>query len=183
MAKKSAKRRYADPVPPTPEQQERSGYVVHRMTERGQVTGERYQKVRQVEWLLSKDLVTPDEAKALIQYRTYADMLDKSPLRDSLDKSPRGGEQGDIPPAVIHAGRMVGAYEQAIGSLVDLVRFVVVSDKSLSEWAIDKAGAIEDCTEKNGKRVCRLKPRQKAFAIAKLEIRMAARRIIAEMEA
>lgn len=185
MARRTrAKRKVVEVMAPTEAQMARDVFKLERQTERGQVGGEVYRKVRQLEHLLSADIITPDESKALSVYRMYADIAERSLTKDSLDKAlPRGSGDGTIPPSILNARRMAGIYEAAAGSLCDIMRAVIWEDRSLSQWAIDQAGGIEDCKIKDGVRVCRIKPHQKAFAIAKLEIRMAARRVLAEINA
>lgn len=145
--------------------------------------GKAYRRRPMIDTLADQGLFSDAEHKALRHYRHHADMVDKSPLKDSLNKQIGGGRGDGRSHQILVASRIVTDCERAVGSLVDILRAVVVDDVSLSQWAISKAGGIDDCTVKNGERVCRLKPRQKALEIAKLEIQMAAKRVRAELDA
>ena len=182
--RKALRRKPIDAVAPTDAQMAHADYELGKITERGQVIGTGYRRIRQLEYLTRKGLFNEKEVAALYMYRHFADLVDKSLVQDSLAKQlPGRSGRGEIPPYILDADRMVGRYEAAAQTLKDILRAVIVEDKSLSQWAIERAGAIEDCEMKGGVRVCRLKPRQKALAIAQLELKMAAGRVLAEVEA
>jgi hypothetical protein len=180
-------RKAAEIVGPTPEQMGVSNFRLEDVTDKrnggGTITiGKAYRRRPMIETLYSQGLFSDSQYKALKHYRHHADMTDRSTVRDSLCTTRGGG--GDGPSVgLVNAVQVVGACEMAAGSLRDILRAVVVDDLSLSQWAITKAGAIEDCEMKKGQRVCRLKPRQKALAVAKMEIRIAAHRVEAELSA
>jgi hypothetical protein len=112
------------------------------------------------------------EFRALKHYRHHADIADRSPLRDSLDKQVRGNGTGPTV-EMLNAIRVRDDCERAAGSLRDILRAVVVYDISLSQWAVAQAGGVENCREKGGRTVCRIEPKRKALDIAQLEIKMA----------
>jgi hypothetical protein len=119
-----------------------------------------------------------DEAqfKALFHYRHHAILADRSPLKDSLNKSPGGGD-GSCSIEILNACRVRDDCERAAGSLADILRAVVIDDLSLSQWAMHQGGAIERHETRKGKTVSYLRPRGKFLAIAQLEIVMAAIRV------
>lgn len=185
MARKQARRRKVAVaiMEPTASQIERDDYQLAPITERGQVIGTGFRKVRQLEKLLAQDMITPSEFHALHRYRLYADMSDRSLLKDSLAKQMPGGGKGEIPPYILDAKFRAGAIEAAAGSLAAMLRTVVVDDTSLSQWAIDHGASYIHCEVKNRGKVCRIKPTPEALNIAKMDIRVAARRVKAELDA
>ena len=71
-----------------------------------------------------------------------------------------------------------GRIERDLGQLVDIARAVAVDDKSLSQWCIDKHGGRERY-DGNGRFVAIVPICEKRhMEIARLELRMAARRIV-----
>jgi hypothetical protein len=133
-------------------------------------------------YLVLQSMFSDAEIKALKHYRHHADIADRSPLRDSLDKQIRGNGTGPTV-EVVNAIRVRDDCERAAGSLKDILRAVMVYDWSLSQWAMQKGGALDVCREKEGKVVCRMEPRRKVLEVAQLEIKMAAKRVMAELDA
>lgn len=174
---------------PTPEQMARStfieGDVVDRAPGGRQITiGKAYRRRRMLDILHDQGVLSDEQAKALKQYQVWADTADRSLLWDSLAKGLPSSGSGDGPTlAVLNARRMRDDCERAAGQLVDILRAVIVDDMSLSQWAMERHGSIEECEQRKGKRVCRLKPRGKHLLIAQLEIRMVAERVQAEIDA
>lgn len=174
-------------VAPTDEQNRGGAFRLEDVTDKrnggGSITiGKAFRRTPMIDTLAKQGLISEAEHKALRHYRHHADVADRSLIKDSLNK--QVGGSGDGPThSQAHAAQVASACESAAGSLRDILRSVVVDDLSLSQWAINKSGGIDDCQVKGGARVCRLKPRQKALAIAKLEIQMAAKRVQAELDA
>ena len=138
-------------------------------------------------YLVLQSMFSDAEIKALKHYRHHADIADRSPLRDSLDKQIRGNGTGPTV-EVVNAIRVRDDCERAAGSLKDILRAVVVYDWSLSAWAMQKGGAVEkEYTRLNRKgeevRVYEMRPRDYALKEANLEIKMVAKRIQAELDA
>lgn len=186
MARKATKRKAKpiDAMPPTPEQAGRAEYAFEASTERGQVTKGHFRRVRQLEALTKQGLFGEREAAALHRYRYWCDLVAKSPLRDSLDKDIRApSEHGGMPPAVVDAWINIGAVDGALGQIRDICRSVIVEDMSPSEWAMQKGGAIDDCRDVGGARICRLRPHASVLRTAQLELKMAAGRVLGELEA
>jgi hypothetical protein len=184
MRKRGAKR--VDAVAPTPEQQARGEYdlgdVIDRDGAKALRVGKAYRRVRMVELLQKRGAFSAEDAAALKHYRHHADMIDRSPVRDSLNQH-RGGNGAGPAFSLLVAEQVVRDVERAAGSLRDVLRAVVVDDVSLAQWAIRQAGAIDDCRTIKGVRVCRIRPRKYALESAELEIRMAACRVRGELDA
>lgn len=173
---------------PTPEQMRKASYVEGDVVDRApggrQITiGKAYRKRRMLDILHDQAVLSDEQAKALKQYQVWADTADRSPLRDSLAKGLPSRSADGPTIAVLNAKRLRDECERAAGSLVDILRAVILNDMSLSQWVMEKHGAQEECEQRKGKRVCRLKPRDSHLRIAQLEIRIAADRVRAEIDA
>jgi hypothetical protein len=48
---------------------------------------------------------------------------------------------------------------------------------------MEHGGSVEECEVRKGKKVCRLKPRDSALRLARLDIQMAAKRVGSELAA
>ena len=143
--------------------------------------GRAYRRRAQIDVLAEQGMFTRDELKALHHYRHHADLIARSPTRDSLCLM-RGSGNGPTITA-LNAAFIVRAIEAAVGSLVDILRAVAVDDVSLSQWAIRRAGALEVRRQRQGRVVTYIEPRQRALAIAKLEMKMVAQRVASELAA
>lgn len=177
-----------DPViEPTPEQMGDGRFALEDVTDKrnggGTITiGKAYRRRPMIDVLYDQSLFSDREYKALQHYRHHADLVDRSLVRDSLCFQ-RGGSGAGPTITTLNAIRLVTDVERAVGSLLDILRAVVVYDKSLSQWAIERMGGKEQCRKRKGKVVCAIEPSQKALAIAKLEIRIAAERVESELSA
>jgi hypothetical protein len=138
--------------------------------------GKAYRRVVQIAALHARHVLDEAQFKALFHYRHHAILADRSPLKDSLNKSPGGGD-GSCSIEILNACRVRDDCERAAGSLADILRAVVIDDLSLSQWAIHQGGAIERHETRKGKTVSYMRPRGKFLAIAQLEIVMAAIRV------
>lgn len=179
-----------DIIGPTPEQAKRSGYDLGPIVDkaangRNVELGKAYRKVRVLEDLFGKGLFSTEEYKALTHYRHHADIADKSPLRDSILTLGRiSTGSGDGPTmTTLNAIRTRNDCEAAAGQLVDILRAVIVDDVSLSQWCIDRGHSIEKCRERKNGRCCKIEAKEGALRIAQLEIKMAAGRVMAELDA
>lgn len=186
-----AKNKRNEPIAPTPEQIARGRFDLEDTHDKlpggRQITiGKAFRRKPMVETLYQQSLFSEAEFKALMHYRHHADLANRSPLKDSLRNlvrvdSSRGS--GEASREVLNAIRVRDDCERAAGALADILRAVVLDDVSLSEWVKDKHGAIETCRETKAGTVCRLEPRRKQLEIAKLEICVAAQRVMAELDA
>lgn len=169
-----------DIVEPTAEQMDRDEYELSPITERGQVIGAAFKKRRQLERLFQADVITPSEYKALLHYRQYADMADRSLVCDSLDRHmPQAASSGELPPYILDARFRTGQFEAAAGSLADMLREIVVNDVALTRWVIENVRSYE--AFEKGRMI--LKARPDDVEIAKLGMRIVARRVMAEIDA
>lgn len=178
-----AKRKEAkiDAIEPTPEQIARDNYTFERETARGQVLKGHYRKERQLEILSKAGIFTDDQSKILSQYRDAADRYYRSPYKDSLNKDVVGDPVGDGPLlSKIDRGGRIAKYEEAAGSLVDILRAVIVNDKSPASWAIEKHGSRNHCKTVRGVEKCYPEAKEWAVKRAKDELRLAARWILAD---
>ncbi len=192
MTKRSRRRSPRIPgepiMPPTAEQMRGDRYAMQDITEKGRdgvaiLIGKAWRRVRMIDRLRDRKLITPHEHEALAAYQRKADVLDRSLTRDSLADRVGPGS-GDGPTmALIEAGELVHRCEAAAGSLVDLLRAVVVHDRSLTEIAIERGGGVEAYHHRNGKRVGQIRPRRSVLGIVTLEMRVLAKRVAAEMDA
>lgn len=136
--------------------------------------GKAYRRKPMIEVLFAQKppIFSTAEYKALKHYRHHADVADRSPLKDSLNKAPGGGT-GCPSIDVLNAVRVTADCERAAGSLRDILRAVVVDDISLSQWAMRSGSRQEGA---------RIKPHKKQLQIAQLEIKMAAVRVRNELD-
>ena len=144
--------------------------------------GERMAKVRRlvppIDTLLATDRITRDEHAALSHYREQAHIAERSPVKDSLDKSVRGSSDFVLSAAVISALLTTSRMERDMGSIADIARFVAVDDRSINEWCRLRYGERERYDSK-GRFVCMVPLREvQSIKLAVLELRMAARRIV-----
>lgn len=174
-------------IGPTLEQMSGSAFCVepvHDRTATGGIDlkGTAYRRRPMIEVLYEASVLSMGQLKALRHYRHHADLADRSPTRDSLCLQ-RGGSGAGMTVATLNAVRLVADVEAAAGTLADILRAVVVYDTSLSQWAMNRGGSIERQATRRGKSVTLLEPKRGALEIAKLEIRMAAVRVEAELAA
>jgi hypothetical protein len=173
-------------VPPTDAQMVSATFDLQDITERrgssSIAIGKAYKRRPMIDILFAADVLDREQYKALRHYRHHADLADCSLVRDSLCLQ-RGGRGSGPTISTLNAIALVRDCERAAGSLADMLRAIVVYDMSLSQWAIGRAGSIEERYERRGKSVCQIKPRRSALLAAKLEIRIAAQRVQAELDA
>lgn len=184
MGKATRERALAfDGMLPTDEQMQGGTFRPLQIVEKGQVVkGVAFCRRPMIDILADQGVLSDSEHKALRHYRHHADIADRSPMRDSLDRS-RGGNGTGPGIELLNAIRVRDDIERAVGSLCDILRAVVIYDMSLSQWAINQAGGIDELDARGKHAVWRIKPRRKALAIARLEIQMAAKRVEAEIAA
>jgi len=173
---------------PPPEQQRGDAFAIEIVTDKGRGgatirIGKAYRRRSMIDILAERGVLNPDDAKALRHYRHHAIIAERSPVRDSLARH-LPGRTGDGPGIIVlNAIRIRDDCNRAAGSLRDILRAVAIEDCSLSEWAMARAGAIENCRKRRGRLICQLEPRPKALAVAKMEIQIAASRVRAELDA
>lgn len=131
-----------------------------------------------IDRLLSIGKLTEDEHRALTYYRDQADTANKSPIKDSLNKTVSGGGEHGLSAAVVSAMLATARMERDMGQLSDIARAVAVDDMTISQWCIRKHGSRERYDGK-GRFVCYVPLREvEVTKIAVMELRMAAHRIV-----
>jgi hypothetical protein len=145
-------------------------------------TGERMAKVRRlvppIDTLLANGKITEDEHRALTYYRDQADMANRSPIKDSLNRTVSAAEGQGLSAALTSAIFATARIEREMGQLSEIARAVAVDDLSIAQWCILKHGGRERY-DGNGRFVCIVPLREvKSVKIAILELRMAAHRIV-----
>lgn len=126
--------------------------------------------------------LTPDEYNALSYYREQAhkaedDVAQSSSLGQDMAG---GGVPGSRIPAILMATPAIletARLERELGSLLDIAHAVAVDDKTLTQWCIAKHGGRERYGP-DGKFIAMVPVAEKrVMELARLELRMAARRI------
>jgi len=188
VARKDRGRPKVEIVAPTPEQMAGGAFAIEDITDKrpggGSITiGKGYRRKRMLETLFAQGVLAEDQFKALKHYRHHADIADRSPVKDSLGKR-IGGDGSGCGPTVntLNAIAVTRDCEAAAMGLKRMLRAVVVDDMSLSQWAIERAGGIEECYERKGKKVCQIKPRRHTLAVARMHIIEVARRVQSELD-
>jgi len=154
-------------IPPTQEQAARGEYTS---------VGMAYRKTPVIDTMLQRDQITMQEHTALSYYRDQGSVADSSPLKSCIDFSVTGGDMGPsvaITSALLETARI----ERDMGQLWPLARAVAVNDVTLAQWCIDQYGGREKYA--GGKCIAIVPVNEKyAIAMATMELRMAARRIV-----
>ncbi len=149
--------------------------------------GMAYRCVPMIDTLLQTRRITHTEHGALEYYREQAHRAEDDAAEQgtlSPEKIMGGGcgsaQQSYIPtmliatPAIVETARI----ERDLGSLFDIARAVAVDDWSLSRWCISRHGGRERYDGK-GEFVAMVPVAEKrVLDLARLELRMAARRIV-----
>ena len=184
MRKGSSKPK-TDIAEPTPEQMHGGVFELQDVIERsprGMIAiGKAWCRVPMIKVLFAARVLSYDEFRALKHYRHHADMADHSPIRDSLNIQ-RGGGGNGLAFSRLHAQRVRDDCERSAGQLADILRAVVIYDLSLNQWAIRRGGSIERRRVRKGRPVVDIEARPDALEVARLEIRMAAQRVMAELD-
>jgi hypothetical protein len=141
-------------------------------------TGMAYRRTPVIDTLFAEHKITQRQFDGLKRYRDVAIADERSPIRDSLDMTPRG-IGSDIPPSAVRVAIELARLERALGSLTDVARAIAVDDRTLSQYAASQHGAAP--VKRRG--VVRFEPTKFAYDRALLDIRMAGIRIAAEIGA
>lgn len=145
-----------------------------------ETAGMAYRRVPVIDTMLARGQLCDDEHRRLRHYRDQEALAGASPVRSCLDVGVGGGG-GDIPmtAAVLSAQLAVARIEKDLGSLSDIARAVAIDDLSLSQWCCRKHGSRERYDARG--RFVAIVPvaESRVVPIAKTELRMAARRILA----
>lgn len=159
MNKRKRKRTQRDNV--TPERQQHNQLVSAGMARR---------VLPVIDQLHGKGLLNEADYANLAYYRDQASLADHSPVRSCCDDSPRGGNGPGI--AVVSASLETGRMERDMGQLWQIARAIAVDDWTIERWCMERYGSKEH----DGK-VMPIHP-DKHVKMARMELRMAARRIV-----
>lgn len=180
-------KRKVEAAAPPPEQARDGAFQMQDIVDRRPggafvTVGTAHRRIPMIDRLRAEGLFTTEEHKALAHYRHHANLVDGSLTRDSL--APRSGGGGDGRSIIyLNACALVSQVEAAAGQLAGILRALVVDDVSPSQWAIARHGGIErNRRRKGGPQTC-IEPRPKHLAIARMEMKMAAQRVEAELAA
>ena len=159
-------------VPPTAEQQSHGNYTS---------AGMAYRRIPMIDTLRDVGKLSDDDHRRLTHYRDQDASAEVSLTKSCLDIREGGGGQGGmtLSTAALSAHLEVGRIERELGSLRGIARSIAIDDWSLSRWCCDRYGSRERYDGK-GKFVAIVPVREKeSLAMALMELRMAARRILA----
>jgi hypothetical protein len=154
---------------PTAEQLEKSEF---------RRVGMAYKRVAVIDLMFADHKLTQRQYDGLARYRDVAIADERSPVRDSLDPTPRGGGSG-APPSALRVAIELGRLERALGSLRAVARAIAVDDMTLAQWAVHQHGSHP--VDRKG--VIRFEPAKRAVDFAWMDIRMAGLRLASEIGA
>lgn len=170
-AKRKAKPARDTRIAPTPEAQAHGNYTS---------AGMAYRRVPMIDTLRDTGRLTDDQHRRLMHYRDQDAVAEASLTKSCLDFRIGGG--GGVMPmsaAVLSANLEVGRIERELGTLRGIARSVAIDDWSLSRWCCERYGSRERYDGK-GKFVAMVPLRERAvMALALMDLRMAAHRILA----
>ena len=158
-------------VPPTAEQQTHGNYAS---------AGMAYRRIPMIDTLRDTGRLSDDDHRRLTHYRDQDAAGEVSLTKSCLDIRVGGGQGGmTLSMAALSAQLEVGRIERELGSLRGIARSVAIDDWSLSRWCCERYGSRERYDGK-GKFVALVPLNEKDnLAFALLDLRMAARRILA----
>lgn len=148
--------------------------------------GAAVRQVPVIETLLRTGKLTQAEFDVLNHYRDQAsraedDWAQESTLAPSRVMGGGGGSFGSkIPVALMATPAMLetARIERDLGSLLPIARAIAVDDWSLSRWCIEQHGGRERYDDKGAFVAIVPVAEKRVMDIARLELRMAARRIV-----
>lgn len=140
--------------------------------------GMAYKRVAVIDLMLTDHKLTQRQYDGLARYRDVAIADDRSPIKDSLDQTPRCGGSG-MPPSALRVAIELGRLERALGALRAVARAIAVDDMTLAQWAVHQHGGHP--VDRKG--VIRFEPAKRAVDFAWMDIRMAGLRLASEIGA
>lgn len=140
--------------------------------------GMAYKRVPVIDTMLTRGQITDREHAALRHYRDQACLAERTGVKSCLDNGPRGSDRGPSA-AIISAMLETSRIERELGSLLGITRAVAVNDTSLSEWCVGRFGGRERYDGKGNFVAVVPINEKKHMEMARMELRMAARRIVA----
>lgn len=177
--------RQAEIASPPSEQMLDGAFVVQHIVDRGMngvSINKAYRRRPMIDTLAAQGILNADQHRALRHFRHHADMIDRSPMADSLCLE-RGGSGNDFSFSALNASYVTSACESAAGSLADILRAVVIYDQSLSQWAITRHGGTDKARIRKGRIERTVEPTAAGLRNARQDIMIAAQRVQAELDA
>lgn len=142
--------------------------------------GMAYRSVPMIDTLRDIGKLSDDHHRRLTHYRDQNAVAESSLTKSCLDVRIAGG-RGDMPlsASVLSAQLEAGRIERDLGSLRGIARSIAIDDWSLSRWCCERYGSRERYDGK-GRFVAMVPLREKEnMAMALMELRMAAGKIVA----
>lgn len=136
------------------------------------------QVIPPIQQMLNAGFLNQQEYRALAYYADQANLAERSPLKDSLNRDRGGSGNGELSASVISALLETARIERDLGSLRDIAHAVAVREITVAQWCIERHGGRE---RYNGKgKLIAIVPysEKKNVEIARQDLRMAAHRIV-----
>lgn len=164
------------PVRPTPEQEARHDF---------QSAGMARKKIIPIDNLLKRGRLDERRHKALAYYADQKALAESSILQDSLGKliNPPHGDGYGPSPKLVEARREIAFIERELGSLLGIAHYVAHELYSLTKWIRMNGGGRVKCETVKGKQVCKDYAEPKEIDLALLDLKFAADRIDAAIQA
>jgi len=119
-----------------------------------------------------------DEYRALAYYADQAQLAERSPLKDSLNRDRGGSGDGELSASVVSAILETARIERDLAALRDIAQAVAVREITIAQWCIERHGGRERYDGK-GKLVAIVPYSEtKNVALARQDLKMAAHRIV-----
>lgn len=119
-----------------------------------------------------------EEYRRLAYYADQAQLAERSPLKDSLNRDRGGSGNGDLSAAVVSAILETARIERDLGALRDIAQAVAVREITIAQWCIERHGGRERYDGK-GKLIAIVPYSEtKNVALARQDLKMAAHRIV-----
>lgn len=155
-------------VKPTPEQRHQAHYELTEVLDRSPkgraiVIGKAYMRVPWFETMYARNISEIDriDLKCLRFYRRAFEAANRSEMKSCLNRSEAAGSSPRLP-ALFAMTYDLTMCEEAIGSLVDTMRAVVLQDMTFKAVAMQRFGSREEVVWKAGVRTTKLIPISKA---------------------
>lgn len=177
MAKRKPRRRAVEPDITAPTNEA----LQHGEFERAGIA---YRRKAVIDSLKERDVLTLRQWLALGRYRDLFDQTERSPQRDSCDVGVGGGVTDGPSASLLRALSARYDIERELGSLLAITEAVAGHDMTLSQWAIQQAGAKERRVVVGGKLLAvYYEAKTTPLKIATMDIRMAGDWLAAKLTA
>ena len=152
-----------DIVAPTDEQMAQGIFVRAKLA---------YRRLPVIDVMVAAGHITDRQYAALTHYRNIAIAQEFSPARCTLDRTPRGGGDGGLPPYTLRAILEMGRMDKELRQLCDIVRAVTIQEQTVSQWAMSKYGSVmRQRVGKDGRTITWFEPKSSVHKAAMQELR------------